>query len=68
MKRNITKQLVHLCGSVRDSNSIKAGTDRGGNSETRVFGAIAISSVQKSGLLHVTTQELFRPGSNVVVS
>ena len=65
MKRNITKQLVR--GSVRDSDSIRIGTARGGNSETRAFDTISLSSVQKCGLLHVTAQALFRQGSNVVV-
>ena len=37
MKRNITKQLLRVRGSVRDSDSvacIRAGTARAGNSET----------------------------------
>jgi len=46
MKRNITKQLLRLRVSVRDSDSIRAGTARGGNSETRAFDAISISSVK----------------------
>jgi len=50
MKRNITKQLLRVCGSVCDSDSIRASTARGGNSEIRVFDAISISSVQKHGL------------------
>ena len=54
MKRNITKQLMRVRGSVRDSDSIRAGAARGGNSETRAFGAITVSSVKKRGLLHVT--------------
>ena len=66
MKRNIAKQLLCVRGSVRDSDSIRAGTTRGGNSETRAFDAISISSVQKR-LFHVTAQALFRQGSNVVV-
>jgi len=33
MKRNITKQLLRVRGSVRNSDSIRAGTARGGNSE-----------------------------------
>jgi len=68
MKRNITKQLLRVRGSVRDSDSIRAGTARGGNSEIRAFDAISISSVQKRGLFHVTSQVLFSQGSNVVVS
>jgi len=67
MKRNITKQLLRVHGSVRDSDSIRAGTARG-NSETRAFDAISISSVQKRGLFNVIAQALFRQGSNVVVS
>jgi len=67
MKRNITKQLMRMRGSVRDSDSIRAGAARGGNSETRAFDTISLSSVQKCGLLHVTAQALFRQGSNVVV-
>ena len=66
MKRNITKQLVR--GSVRDSDSIRIGTARGGNSETRAFDAISISSVQKRGLFDVTVQALFRQGRDVAVS
>jgi len=66
MKRNITKQLLRVRGSVRNSDSIRAGTARGGNSETRAFDAISISSVQKRGLFHVTAQALFRQASNVV--
>jgi len=68
MKRNITKQLLRVRGSVRDSDSIKAGTARAGNSETRAFDAISISSVRNRGLFHVTTQALFRQGRDVVVS
>ena len=68
MKRNITKQLLCVCGSVRDSDSIRAGTARGGNSETCAFDEILISSVQKRGLFHVTVQVLFRQGGNIVVS
>jgi len=68
MKRNITKQLLHVRGSVWHSDSIRASTAKGGNSETRVFDAISISSVQKLVLFHVTAQVLFRQGSNVVVS
>ena len=56
MKRNIAKQLMRVRGSVRDSDSIRAGAARGGNSETRAFGAITVSSVKKRGLLHVTAQ------------
>jgi len=66
MKRNITKQLLR--GNVRDSDSMRAGTARGGNSETRAFAAISISSVRKRGLFRVTAQTLFRQGSNFVVS
>ena len=66
MKRNITKQLLRVRGSVRDSDSIRAGTARRGNSETRAFGAISISSVQKRGLFHVIAQALFRQGSRPV--
>jgi len=40
MKRNITKHLLRVHGSVRDSDSMRAGTARGENSETRVFDAI----------------------------
>jgi len=68
MKRNITKQLLRVCGSIRDSDSSIAGTARGGNSETRAFDAISISSVQKRGLFHVTAQVVFSQDSNVVVS
>jgi len=68
MKRNFPKQLLRVRDSVLDSDSIRAGTDRGGNSETRAFDAISISSVQKRELFHVTAQVLFRQGSNVVVS
>ena len=68
MKRNIIKQLLRVRGSIRDSDSIRSGTARGGNSETRAFDAISISSVQKRGLFHVTAQVLFSQGSNVVVS
>jgi len=68
MKRNFTKQLLRVRGSVWDSDSIRAGTVRGGNSETRAFDAISISSVQKRWLFHVTAQALIRQGSNVVVS
>jgi len=64
MKRNITKQLLRVHGS----DSIRAGTARGGNSETRAFDAISISNVQKRGLFHVTAQAPFRQGSNVVVA
>jgi len=66
MKRNTTKRL--LCVSVWDSDSIRAGTAREGNSETRAFDTISISSVQKCGSFNVTAQMLFRQGSNVVVS
>jgi len=68
MKWNFTKQLLRVCGSVWDSDSIRAGTARGGNSEMRTNDAISISSIQKRGLFHVTAQELFRQGGNVVVS
>jgi len=68
MKRNSTKQLLRVRGSVWDSDSIRAGTARGENSETSAFDAISISSVQKRGLFLVTAQALFRQGSNVVVS
>jgi len=34
----------------------------------RTNDAISISSIQKRGLFHVTAQELFRQGGNVVVS
>jgi len=60
MKQNITKQLLRVCGSVRDSDSMRASTARGGNSETSAFDAISISSVRKHGLFHVTAQALFR--------
>jgi len=68
MKRNITKQLLLLRvrGSVRDSDSMRAGTARGGNSETHAFNAISISCVRKRGLFHVTAQALFRQGSSFV--
>jgi len=66
MKRNITKQL-RVRSSVWDSDSIRAGTAKGGNSETRAFDAISILSVQKRWLFHVTVQALFRQGSDVVV-
>jgi len=71
MKRNITKQLLHVRGSVRTYDSfacIGAGTARGGNSETRAFDAISISSVQKRGLFHVIAQSLFRQDRDLVVS
>jgi len=68
MKRNITKQLLRVRGSVRDSDRIRVGTARGENSETSAFDAISISSVQKRGLFHVTAQVLLRQESNVVVS
>jgi len=60
MKQNITKQLLHVHGNVQDSDSMRAGTARGGNSETCAFDAISISSVQKRGLFHVIAQVLFR--------
>jgi len=66
LKRNIIKQLVR--GSVHDSDSIRAGAARGGNSETRAFDAISILSVQKCGLFDVTAQALFRQGRDVAVS
>jgi len=68
MKRNITKQLLRGRGSVRDSDNIRAGTARGGNSETSTFDAVSISSVQKRGLFHVIAQALFRQGRDVAVS
>jgi len=68
MKRNITKQLLCVRGSVRDSDSMRAGTARGGKSETHAFNTISISSVWKHGLFRVTAQALFRQGSNFVVS
>ena len=68
MKRYITKQLMRVRGSVRGCDSIRAGTARGGNSETRAFDVISISSVQKRGLFHVTAQALFRQGRDVAVS
>jgi len=68
MKRNITKQLMRVRGSIWDSDNIRAGTARGGNSETRAFDTVSISSVQKRGLFHVTAQALFRQGRDVVVS
>jgi len=55
-------------GSVHDSDSIRAGAARGGNSETRAFDAISILSVQKCGLFDVTAQALFRQGRDVAVS
>jgi len=42
MKRNITKQLLRVRGSVWDSDSIRASMARGGNSETHAFDAISI--------------------------
>jgi len=42
MKRNITKQLLRVRGSVWDCDSIRAGTAWGGNSETLAFDAISI--------------------------
>ena len=68
MKRNITKQLLRVCGSVRNSDIIRAGTARGGNSETRAFDAISILSVQKRRLFHVIVQVPFRQGSNIIFS
>jgi len=68
MKRNIIKQLMRVRGSARDSDSIRAGTARGGNSETRAFDAISISSVQNCGLFHAPAQALFRQGRDVAVS
>ena len=68
MKRNITKQLLHVRGIVRDSDIIRVDPARGGNSETRAFDAISISCVHKRALFHVTAQVLFSQGSNVVVS
>jgi len=68
MKQIITKQLLRVRGSVRNSDSIRASTARGGNSETCAFDAISISSVQKRELFDVIAQALFRQGSNVVVS
>jgi len=68
MKRNITKPLLRVRGSIWDSDYIRAGTARGGYSKTRAFDAISISSVQKRGLFHVTAQALFRQGRDVVVS
>jgi len=68
MKRNITKQLMRVHGSIRDSDNIRVGTARGGNSETCAFNAIPIPSVQKHGLFHAITQALFRQGRDIVVS
>jgi len=68
MKRNITKQLLRVRGSVWDSDSIRVGTGRGGNSETRAFDAISISNVQKRGLFHVIAQASFGQSREVVVS
>jgi len=68
MKRSITKPLLRVRGSIWYSDNIRAGTARGGNSETRAFDAISISSVQKRGLFHVIAQALFRQGRDVVVS
>ena len=65
MKRNITKQLLHVCGSVQDSDSIRAGTARVGNSETCVRCSYQF---QVFKLFHITAQVLFRQGGNVVVS
>jgi len=67
MKRNITKQLLRVRGCVRDSDSMRAGTARGGNSETCVQHNINFEC-SKRGLFHVSAQALFRQGSNVVVS
>jgi len=68
MKRNFTKQLLRVRRSVWHSDSIRAGTAKGGNSETRAFDPVSISSVRKRGLFHVIAQAPFREGSNVVVS
>ena len=68
MKRSITKPLLRVRGSIWYSDNIRAGTARGGNSETRAFDTVSISSVQKRGLFHVTAQALFRQGRDVVVS
>jgi len=54
MKRNITKQLLYVRGSVRDSDSITAGTAEEENSDTRAFNTISILNVQKCELFHVT--------------
>jgi len=67
MKRNFTKQLLRVHGSVWDSDSIRAGTAGGENSETSAFDAVSVSSIQKRGLFHVIAQAPFRQGSNVVV-
>jgi len=50
MKRNITKQLLRMRGSVWNSDSIRVGTTRERNSEIRAFDATSISNVQKRGL------------------
>jgi len=68
MKRNTAKQLLRVRGSIWDSDYIRAGTARGGNSETRAFDAISMSSVEKRGLFHVTAQVLFRQGRDVFLS
>jgi len=68
MKRNITKQLLRVCGSVWDSDSTKAGTARGDNSKTHAFNTISIWSVQRCGMLPVTAQATFRQGRDIVVS
>jgi len=67
MKRNITKPLLRVRDSIWDSDNIRAGTVRGGNSETCAFDAISISNIQKRGLFHDTAQALFRQGRDVVV-
>jgi len=62
---------LRVRGSVRASDSVAcigAGTARAGNSETRAFDAISISSVQKHELFHVIAQASFRQGRDVVVS
>ena len=41
MKQNITKQLLREHGSVRDSDSMRAGTTRGAISKTHAFDAIS---------------------------
>ena len=69
MKRNITKHLLRVHGSVRDSDSMRAGTARGENSETRVFDAyqfrvfenvVCFMSLRRSYYLDKAVTLLFR--------
>jgi len=56
------------CRSFWQLACIGASTASVGKSETCVFNAISIQSVQKRGLFHVTAQVLFRKGRDVAVS